>query len=90
MDVPAGTKLSGNRLDGEETTWAVYSPVCTFCVHLRAQGAGRRCDAFPEGIPKVIWNGANPHTSPVAGDHGILFQLAPPMKNAWEKAKKSL
>jgi hypothetical protein len=53
----------------------IYSPVCTFCVHLRDMGA-HKCDAFPERIPDLIWRGDNDHTKPFPGDNGVLFERA--------------
>lgn len=53
------------------------SPTCDNCVHLRSSPA-RICDAFPDGIPLVIWNGDNKHTTPFAGDHGIQFEAKKP------------
>ena len=32
------------------------------------------CFAFPNGIPKEIAYGDNPHTAPFPGDHGIVFE----------------
>lgn len=46
------------------------SPVCSYCKNLLQ---ARVCKAFPDGIPDAIWAGQNGHTSPVKGDHGILF-----------------
>ncbi|MEQ1905149.1 MAG: hypothetical protein ABL888_13250 [Pirellulaceae bacterium] len=50
----------------------VYSPVCCKCANL-VSVRDRRCRAFPNEIPYVIWSGDNPHTSPFAGDNGVLF-----------------
>jgi hypothetical protein len=46
-------------------------PVCMDCKHFKG---ARKCDAFPDRIPDVIWLKGDPHTSPVAGDHGIQFE----------------
>ena len=32
------------------------------------------CAAFPQGIPAEIVRGANMHTGPVPGDHGIQYE----------------
>lgn len=49
----------------------IYSPVCTFCQHLRGH---RCCMAFGVApIPLAIWTGKNDHREPHSGDHGIQF-----------------
>jgi hypothetical protein len=53
---------------------------CTKCSRLiintdpLAEVWGWQCEAFPEGVPAIIYAGGNPHTSPVEGDHGIRFE----------------
>lgn len=59
-------------LDDTEFQIPVYSPVCSLCRHLDRSGE-RRCAAFPDSIPLVIWTGQNNHRKPFPGDHGIQF-----------------
>jgi hypothetical protein len=51
-----------------------FSQVCSLCRHLRDDGAGRKCDAFPAGIPMEIWMGRNDHREAYPGDQGIPFE----------------
>ena len=46
---------------------------CLKCARKREGDEGWYCEAFPEGMPDEILSNGNPHTSPVEGDHGILF-----------------
>ena len=61
-------------IDDTELTIPFLSEVCAFCRHLRKDGIGRTCDAFPDGIPLLIWRGENRHRDPYKGDHGIQFE----------------
>lgn len=60
-------------LDDSELNIPAYSPVCAYCAHIDLTQPKRVCRAFPQSIPPEIWNGANPHTKPYAGDKGIRF-----------------
>ena len=47
---------------------------CRNCRHFDFLSRVRlRCDAFPDGIPLAIYNGAVPHDAPIEGDHGVVF-----------------
>jgi hypothetical protein len=50
-----------------------HSPSCTLCAHWHYT-RHRTCDAFPDGIPMVIWLGENNHHDPYPNDHGIQFE----------------
>jgi hypothetical protein len=60
------------RLDGERR---IYSPSCSTCLHfhLYSKMGKETCDAFPGGIPLVIWQGDNRHREPYPGDRGITY-----------------
>lgn len=60
------------ELNDEELEQVIYSPVCGRCLRLN-DGIKKTCEAFPEGIPAVIWNGKNKHTAPYEGDHGLRY-----------------
>jgi hypothetical protein len=44
-----------------------------FCKNLILNG-GKKCKAFPDGIPEDILTGVLDHTKEYPGDHGIQFE----------------
>lgn len=54
------------------------SVLCATCAHWTRDMC---CEAFPEGIPAAIAAGTFDHRRPHAGDHGILYELAPNVMN---------
>lgn len=73
--------------------------MCFFCSHLRDNGRGLRCDAFPDRIPReIVFGTGNPmsrrsivtppvdHTVAYPGDHGIRF--APIDEQAAEQVRR--
>lgn len=59
---------------------------CLLCKHLSFVPKGRpefkgmrdygliyHCDAFPDGIPDIVYSGDD-HRKPIDGDHGIQFE----------------
>lgn len=81
----AGETLDGPEAGTGEDAIPRFSPVCTFCYWWKPSD-GRTCAAYkpPARVPLRIWssttagnaqNGYN-HLLPVAGDHGIVFELA--------------
>jgi hypothetical protein len=59
--------------DDSEFRYAGTSPVCEDCRH-RIGFDRLACAAFPDRIPKEIWNGLRDHRSPYPGDGGIRFE----------------
>lgn len=59
-------------LNDFEATLPIFSTVCNGCRHW-IRKPGRKCEAFPEGIPLPIWLGENDHHLPYDGDQGIRF-----------------
>ena len=45
---------------------------CVWCRHRSADG--RRCNAFPEGIPEAIATNRHDHRNPFDRDHGVRFE----------------
>ena len=53
------------------------SPLCAFCKHRHERDFRKRvpsCDAFPDGVPDVIYFECGDHRKPFAGDNGIRFE----------------
>jgi hypothetical protein len=47
---------------------------CATCVHFHAENMkGETCNAFPNGIPEVIYLGEHDHRLPFEGDNGIRY-----------------
>jgi hypothetical protein len=59
-------------LDDSEAALPMFSDVCAYCKRWTRE-PGRKCQAFPQGIPLEIWLGENDHHAPYPGDHGIQF-----------------
>jgi hypothetical protein len=51
-------------------------PACMTCTRFHRKGP-LTCDAFPERIPDKVWLEGDPHTSPIEGDHGLLYEAKP-------------
>jgi hypothetical protein len=63
-------------IDDTEIFEPFISPVCTYCDRLHREQGTKTCEAFPEGIPNLIWMGENKHLTPFAGDKGLTFKLS--------------
>jgi hypothetical protein len=60
-----------------------YTPQCLFCVHLQPNKkveypATYACDAFPDGLPRVILRNRFDHRQSYPGDHGIRWEAKDP------------
>jgi hypothetical protein len=60
---------------------------CQFCSHFLGE---QKCEAFPEGIPEVLWSGDNLHRTPFANDNGITFAPKPVSYEALQSIMKDL
>lgn len=58
-------------------------PQCLACIHYipatdaESEQGRETCAAFPDGIPRRIWQGEADHRGPYRGDHGIRFTQNP-------------
>jgi len=70
-------------IDDSEIFEPFISPVCTYCDRLHRENGTKTCDAFPSGIPSIIWKGEDKHLTPFQGDQGLTFLLSPlvPLEN---------
>lgn len=70
----------GILLDDSAAHELIYSPICSTCKNIREPELlpnwthKQTCEAFPDGIPKEIWDGKDDHTKPYKGDHGIQYE----------------
>ena len=52
-----------------------WTPPCLWCKHFpRETLTARTCKAFPQAIPRDIWEGYFDHRNPHPDDHGIHFE----------------
>ena len=65
-------RLGIGSVDDSERYYVGTSSVCEGCRH-RIGYRRLSCAAFPERIPRDIWNGRHDHRSPYPGDRGIHF-----------------
>jgi hypothetical protein len=73
-------------IDDSDRHYYGSSSICRECRH--RIGAGYlACAAFPDRIPREIWNGEHDHSTPFPGDHGIQFE---PMTDEDRERKQQL
>ena len=58
--------------DDTELRYFGSSPICQECRH-QIGFRDLMCAAFPDRIPRTIWNGEHDHRAPVPGNQGIQF-----------------
>ena len=53
----------------------MQSEQCYSCLHyIGLDDKGVICDAFPNGIPRIIYEGKFDHTEPFEGDNGLRYE----------------
>ncbi len=55
-----------------------------FCIYCKHRTGEQVCKAFPEGIPDQVFWGNDPHTVPMDGDNGIIFEPEEKFKEFFE------
>lgn len=65
-----------DEIDDSELYETWFSEVCCRCQHFAGDSLQHTCDAFPDGIPREIWEGRHLHNRPYPGDTGIGFEQA--------------
>ena len=61
--------------------FVVITP-CATCVRRNMENT-LICEAFPMGIPEVIFRGDNLHIEPFPGDHGLKYKAREEMNLRW-------
>ena len=51
----------------------IVIPQCFFCQRFHRDEEGRKCDAYPDGIPPEVFKSEVDHTKPYKGDNGLTF-----------------
>ena len=46
--------------------------ICKLCIH-QSKDDINKCEAYPNGIPAIIFDGRHDHHERYTGDNGILF-----------------
>ena len=60
-----------NETIDKEFEFDSFSRQCNLCKHLvNPLPTKRICQAFPQGIPKKIWNNEIKHDKPIKGQNG--------------------
>lgn len=60
-------------IDDRQFEFDPISSICNSCKNL-LNPTNRLCKAFPNGIPKKIWNSNHNHKTSINGDNEILYE----------------